>query len=151
MTSFRKWIPLLLLILLVSLTSGILMSRPSLSGRLGINLVYTEYKFLRTWWKGALAVMLVLSIFTIAQGLAQARMPQRRAALVHGLMILLAITGLYFTWSDFTNTTTHRWLGSRFHIGAYLFWLGWIAISIIFLSWYKDDQLALKINEQKLP
>src|SRR6476620_10210523 len=118
MTSIRKWIPVLLVILIVSMTSGFLMSRPSLSGRLGINLVYTEYKFLRTWRKGALAVMLVLSIFTLAQGLAQSRLPQRKAALVHGLMILLALAGLYFTWSDFTNTMTHRWLGSRFHIGA---------------------------------
>ena len=44
--------------------------------------------------------------------------------------MLIAVAGLYFSYHDFRNTLSHKLLGEGFHLGVYLFWLGWIGISI---------------------
>lgn len=110
------------------------MSKPSLIGRIGISLFYHEYRFLRTWWKGALAVFGTLIVLLILQGIAEQKLTPRYARLIHVAMILLALAGLYFTYSDFQHTTTHRWLKEKFHIGAYLFWIGWMIVSLFYLT-----------------
>lgn len=43
---------------------------------------------------------------------------------------MIAVAGIYFSYLDFRRTLSHRWLGERFHLGVYLFWVGWIAITI---------------------
>jgi hypothetical protein len=55
------------------------------------------------------------------------------AVILHILVLLIALAGLYFTYVDFREVLEHRLLGERFHLGAYLSWLGWIAISLFFL------------------
>ena len=126
-----KRISLLVLFLAALATlSGYLMSKASFIGRLGMTFVYKEYHFLKTWWKGALAVFAVWVIFLIIQTIIENKLSKQKAILVHVIFILLALVGLYFTYSDFQNTTSHRWLKEKFHIGAYLFWMGWILISV---------------------
>jgi hypothetical protein len=122
----------LLIVFLAALAvlSGYLMSKASFIGRLGMTFVYKEYRFLKTWWKGALAVFIVWIILLIIQTIIDRKLSRRTAAFIHIIFILLALAGLYFTYSDFQHTTTHRWLKEKFHIGAYLFWLGWIIISV---------------------
>ena len=109
--------------------SGYLMSKASFIGRLGMTYVYKEYRFLKSWWKGALAVFVVWMILLIIQFVVESKLSKAKATIVHVIFILLALVGLYFTYSDFQHTTSHRWLKEKFHIGAYLFWLGWIIIS----------------------
>jgi len=109
--------------------SGYLMSKASLVGRLGMTYVYKEYRFLKTWWKGALAVFIVWMVLLIIQSIVERKLSKSKATIVHVIFVLLALVGLYFTYSDFQHTTSHRWLKEKFHIGAYLFWLGWIIIS----------------------
>ncbi|HEU4469881.1 MAG TPA: cytochrome d ubiquinol oxidase subunit II [Flavisolibacter sp.] len=125
--------PFILFLAFLSAISGYLMSRPSLIGRIGMDLFYKEYRFLKTWWQGGLTVFSVLLLLFLLQGYAQARLPMRKARLLHGIMILLALGGFYYTWLDFHNTATHRWLKERFHLGVYLFWLGWICSSLYYL------------------
>lgn len=126
-----KWILLLIVFLAaLSLLSGYLMSKASFIGRLGMTLVYKEYRFLKTWWKGALAVFAVWMILLMIQIIAERKLLKQKANMVHVIFILLALAGLYFTYSDFQHTTSHRWLKERFHTGAYLFWLGCIIISV---------------------
>ena len=120
-------------LLLLSLISGVLLSKASLVGKAGMTLFYREYNFLKTWWKGALLVFIVLMIFFVVQGILQRNKPPEKKRLVHIVAIVLAILGLVFTYYDFSNTVTHRMLGTSFHVGAYLFWAGWIAISIHYL------------------
>lgn len=122
----------LLIVFLAALAalSGYLMSKASFIGRLGMTFVYKEYGFLKTWWKGALAVFVVWMILLIIQAIVERKISKQAAAIIHIIFILLALAGLYFTYSDFQHTTTHRWLKEKFHIGAYLFWLGWIIISV---------------------
>jgi hypothetical protein len=129
----------------LSCLSGYLMSKASFIGRLGMTYVYKEYRFLKTWWKGALTVFIVWMILLIIQLIIERKLSKQKAIVVHVIFILLALAGLYFTYSDFQNTTSHRWLKERFHIGAYLFWLGWIIISV-FCMVQKRKDIATEIN-----
>jgi hypothetical protein len=124
--------------------SGYLMSKASFVGRLGMTYVYKEYRFLKTWWKGALAVFVVWIILLIIQTIVERKLSRTKATVVHVMFILLAIVGLYFTYSDFQHTTSHRWLKEKFHIGAYLFWLGWIIISVFCIVQRRDYTVGSK-------
>ena len=119
---------------ILSLLSGFLLSKASLLGKAGMTLFYQEYNFLKSWWKGALLVFIVLMILYVVQGLLQKNKPTGKQRLINMLAIVLALTGWLFTYLDFRNVISHRLLGTSFHIGAYLFWLGWIAISIYYLT-----------------
>lgn len=135
---------LVLFLTALAALSGYLMSKASLIGRLGMTYVYKEYKFLKTWWKGALAVFVVWMTVLIIQAIVEKKLSKQKATIVHVIFILLALVGLYFTYSDFQHTTSHRWLKERFHIGAYLFWLGWIIISVFCIVQKKRDILTEK-------
>jgi len=129
MTVKRISILVLCLAALASL-SGYLMSKASFIGRIGMTFVYKEYKFLKTWWKGALFVFVVWMIVLIVQTIIEKKLSKKTATIIHVIFILLALVGLYFTYSDFQHTTSHRWLKEKFHLGAYLFWMGWMIISV---------------------
>ena len=116
-----------------ALITGYLLSGISFVGRTGINLLYTEYKFLKTWWKGALIVFVVWLLFYGLQFLITRKYNKATANIINITALLIAIAGLVFSYLDFRNTLSHRLLGERFHLGVYLFWLGWIAISFFLL------------------
>lgn len=136
----------LLLVVLagLALLSGYLMSKASLIGRLGMTYVYREYGFLKSWWKGALVVFIIWMVLLILQLIVEKKLSKQRAIIIHVVFILLALVGLYFTYSDFQHTTTHRWLKERFHIGAYIFWLGWIIISMFCIVQKKEGIIEEK-------
>ena len=137
----KKSLPFVLFLLFLSALSGYLMAQPSLIGKIGIALIYKEYRFLRTWWKGGLVVFSILFILFLLLGLVFQRLPKRKANPIFIGMVVLAVIGFYFTWSDFTYNTSHRWLKHRFHIGAYLFWLGWVCSSLFYLFRQKPGRL----------
>jgi hypothetical protein len=128
----------------LAILSGYLMSKASFIGRLGMTYVYKEYRFFKTWWKGALAVFVVWMILLIIQAIVEKKLSKATATFIHVIFILLALVGLYFTYSDFQHTTSHRWLKEKFHIGAYLFWLGWIIISAFCIVQKRKDILTKK-------
>lgn len=121
-----------LLAALAALT-GYLLSRASLIGKAGITLVYKEYSFLKVWWQGALAVLACWLLLLGIQGWASRSAKGSNAALAHRVAIVLAAVGLFFTYLDFHNNVSHRLLGERFHLGGYLFWIGWMIISLFYL------------------
>jgi len=139
----KKTTVLILVLLLLSCLSGYLMSKPSLIGRIGISLFYHEYRFLRTWWKGALAVFGTLMVLLALQGVAQRKLPLRTSRLLHIGLVLLALGGLYLTYSDFQHTATHRWLKEKFHLGAYLFWIGWLIVSFFYLATGRERRITV--------
>lgn len=116
-------------LLALAMVTGYLLSRASLVGKIGMTYVYQEYAFLKTWWKGALAVLAVWLLLLALQGVAQRTLSTSRARLVQLCCVVLAVAGLWFTYHDFRHTLSHRLLGERFHLGGYLFWLGWLLIS----------------------
>jgi hypothetical protein len=134
-STYMKRTSLLLFILAaLSTISGYLLSKASLVGKAGISLFYKEYQFLKVWWQGALVVFGVLFLLFLAQGAFQRKAARGTANFIHVLCILLALAGLYFTYNDFRHDLSHRLLGERFHLGAYLFWIGWMLVSLFFLA-----------------
>jgi hypothetical protein len=129
----RRYGWIVLVLLLLAGISGYLMSQPSAIGKVGIGFFYREYSFLRVWWEGAAVVFIVWMILFAVQGWFRNRMPWRKTMVLYLVFIVLGFVGFYFTRYDFTHTLTHRLLKTRFHIGAYLFWVGWVLIPIFFL------------------
>jgi hypothetical protein len=136
----KKTALLILILGILSAMSGWLLSKASLVGKAGISLLYKEYRFLKTWWQGAVTVFVVLIILWLLQGVAQRRLGKHRANILHISMLLLSMIGLYFTYYDFRHTISHRLLGERFHLGAYLFWIGWMIISLAYLTQNKEHE-----------
>jgi len=136
----------LLVVFLAALAalSGYLMSNASFIGRIGMTYVYKEYRFLKTWRKGGLAVFVVWMILLIIQTIIERRASKTISTIVQVIFILLALVGLYFTYSDSQHTTSHRWLKEKFHIGTYLFWLGWIIISVFCIVQKREYLLTKK-------
>jgi len=135
--------PVILVLVMAALAciSGYLLSKASFVGRTGINLFYKEYKFLKTGWQGALVVFVVLLMVLFIHQQVQKRMTGKKQLSLHFAMLLVALAGLYFTYADFRESLAHRLLGERFHLGAYLFWIGWMTISIVYLLGNKQQPL----------
>lgn len=112
---------------------GYLLSKSSLIGRTGINLFYKEYKFLKLWWQGALVVLLTWALLAVIFFITQRKASKQTFIVICAVMLILGAIGMYFTYYDFRHTLTHRLLGERFHLGAYIFWIVWMLISIYFL------------------
>jgi hypothetical protein len=135
----KKAAPFILILAVLSGIAGYFLSKASLVGRVGISLFYKQYKFLKVWWQGALTVFVVLIVLLAIQGWLHKKLSTARSRMIHIVCVVVALVGLYFTYDDFRHTTTHRWLGERFHIGGYLFWLGWIMVSLFYLVQKKSD------------
>jgi hypothetical protein len=125
--------PFLFLLLGLAVVAGYLLSKATLIGRTGIALFYKEYHLFRYWWKGALLIFCVWVLLFLLHHFLQRHLFRRHAALLHITAIVIAVIGLYFTYSDFRNDLSHRLLGERFHLGFYLFWIGWMLISLYYL------------------
>lgn len=129
----RPTLVMICLLSTLSLVSGFLLSKASLVGRTGINLFYKEYRFLKVWWQGATLVFVALSVLFFVQGLVHEKMSPVTARVVQVTLLGVGLAGLFITYLDFTNTSAHRLLGEKFHLGAYLFWISWMIISLYYL------------------
>ncbi|HUQ96688.1 MAG TPA: hypothetical protein VM010_03415, partial [Chitinophagaceae bacterium] len=106
-------------------------------------LFYKEYRFFKVWWQGALAVFGVLLLLYFLQGFLQQKLVRSQARLLHISAIIIAIIGLYFTYANFRYDVSHRIIGERFHLGFYLFWIGWMLISFFYLSGKRNTTAGL--------
>ena len=75
----------------------------------------------------------VLLLLFFVQGYLQSKLVRSQARLLHLAAIVIAVIGLYFTYSDFRNDLSHRLIGERFYLGFYLFWIGWMLVSLFYL------------------
>lgn len=126
----RRNIIFIIYLAALSVISGWLMSRMSWIGRVGVNLMHQEYKFLKTWYLGGGVVFGILLLLFAIQYTIQRRLSRIVAQGIHGLCLVVAVIGLWATYSDFRHDLSHSLLRERFHLGAYLFWIGWISICI---------------------
>jgi di/tricarboxylate transporter len=140
----KKILPPAIALFILSCLSGYLMSKTSWIGKMGIHFFYKEYRFLKTWWQGALLVFVVLFFLLLLQAFVQRRLPKTKANIVHGIFIVGGLVGLYLTYRDFQHTLTHRLLKERFHIGVYLFWIGWLGISIFYIVQKRTAPVAVQ-------
>lgn len=122
------------LLFALSVLAGYLLSKASWVGRAGISLFYRQYAFLKIWWQAGLLVFAVWMVLFFLQGWAGRKLSLTASKCTHIGAIIIALIGLYFTYQDFQHNTAHRWLGPRFHLGGYLFWVGWVAVSAFYLT-----------------
>lgn len=145
----RRNIPFIMYLAGLSTLSGWLMSHVSFIGRLGINFIHREYKFLKVWYKGGAVVFVVLLTLFILQWLADRRLKRPVARGVQLVALLIAVGGLWLTYSDFRSDFTHRILKERFHLGAYLFWLGWMSISLFLLATRRIQRMPSQVEIER--
>ncbi|MER3464271.1 MAG: cytochrome d ubiquinol oxidase subunit II [Chitinophagaceae bacterium] len=129
----KKLAPIISILIIFSVIAGYLFSKASLIGHVGISLFYKQYKFLKVWWQGALVVFCVLLFILIIQAIVNIKTTSRTAQITHTSFLILGVIGLYFTYLDFGHSLSHHMLGERFHLGAYLFWMGWIIVCLYYL------------------
>jgi membrane protein implicated in regulation of membrane protease activity len=150
---------LILFLGFISLISGYMMSKASLIGKVGMSLFYREYKFLKTWWKGTLFIFIMLLVVYFLHRFMQQRLTIQKARSFHLIACIVAVVSLYLTYHDFRHTLSHRLLGERFHLGVYLFWLGWIAVSLSHLvqagnepsATHRDPSPSENISNERIP
>jgi len=129
----KRLLPLSVFLAVLSLIAGFLLSKMSFIGRIGISLFYKEYTFMKTWWKGTLVIFAVLFLLMLLQDAVDRKLVKKRANSFQVLALAAAIVGMYFTYRDFQYYYAHKLLREKFHLGGYLFWIGWIGISLFFL------------------
>jgi hypothetical protein len=140
----RRNIPFILFLGVLSAISGWLMSRMSWIGRVGINFFHKDYKFLKVWYRGAGLVFAVLLVLFIIQWLLNRKLVRPIARTVQMIALIGAICGLWLTYVDFRTDFSHGLLKERFHLGAYLFWIGWMSISLYLLATVNSQGRPLK-------
>ncbi|OJU25674.1 MAG: cytochrome d ubiquinol oxidase subunit II [Sphingobacteriales bacterium 41-5] len=125
--------PLLIFILaLISLLSGNLTKGVSFAGRIGINLLYKEYKFFKVWWQAALVCFALMIAVVVLLYFVDRSLNGATRKMILLLFFFASLSGLYFTFSDFRSDLSHRLLGERFHLGIYLYWIGFCVISLFY-------------------
>lgn len=129
----KRTVPFLSLLMGLAVLAGYLFSKINLIGRAGIALFYNEYRFFKSWWKGALAVFTIWLLLFWLQGFIDRKLVHGQAVLLHIAALVIALIGLFATYSNFRHDISHRIIGERFHLGFYLFWAGWMLISLFYL------------------
>ncbi len=124
---------LFFILLILSWCSGELMSRATWIGRVGITFFHREYNLLKIWWQGAAAVFLLLVLVFALHQYIHTRLSAAFARTLSAVLLIVAGCCLYLSYNDFHTDFSHRLLGRRFHYGFYLFWVGWMVISIEFM------------------
>lgn len=123
----------LLILAFSSLLSGIMISKMSLIGKIGITIIYNEYTILKSWWKTALLLFAIQTIIFVVLSIWNAKTTKRfKQLLLPFIFFFVGIFGLIYTYHDFTETS-HRLLKKTFHIGFYIFWLTWFGNCIFFM------------------
>lgn len=126
----------------LALICGILMSKMSFVGRMGINLLHRDYLIFKTWWKTALLFWALQLCLIIVLALIRRTTSSRSSKISSLLFFLFGAIGLYITYIDFT-TTSHQLMKMSFHSGGYLFWIGWLISCIFFFAGSKKKKIQL--------
>lgn len=130
----NKSLSLLVLFQVILMTiAGYLISKMSLIGRLGIDFFYSEYKVFKSAWKTALLLFVIQMVLLFVQWIVNKRYDRKIANIVSSILLIVALLGLFATYNDFQNTLSHKLLKEKFHLGFYIFWLGWISTSLYFM------------------
>ncbi len=137
----------LLVLAILSLLSGILISKMSFIGKVGITLIYNEYTIFKSWWQTALVMFIIqLIIFGILSFSQHKKQSKFKRSILPILFILIGVAGFYYTYYDFTETS-HRLMKKSFHFGFYLFWMTWFINCFFFFSTKPKQITPIGSNE----
>lgn len=146
----KKILNLILLQVIISLVSGILLSKMSIIGKIGISVAYREYTILKTWWKAALLVLTIQLIIVAILFVTKRFFAYKTFTIVNLVLIIIGILGVFYTYIDFT-TTSHQYMNSKFHTGGYLVWVGWfISCMYFFIFSVKSKTIENKIENNTM-
>ena len=143
----KKIISLNVILVPLAIIAGWTLSKSTFVGKVGIHFLHREYAFLNSWWKGALLIWVVWIVLEIIQYRIWKKYSRNINLTAQSSFIVLAVLGLYYTYLDF-RTFSHGILGERFHIGGYLFWIGWCIISIFFIK-LRNEIIVTKENSEE--
>ena len=127
----KKILNIILFQAVISLISGILLSKMSFIGKVGISVVYKEYTLLKTWWKAALVVFAIQLLIIGILYITKRYYAYKNFVIVSLIIFIIGLLGLFYTYIDFT-TTSHKYMNSKFHSGGYIFWAGWFITCFYF-------------------
>src|SRR5690606_20054034 len=96
----NKWIILILIQAVISLVAGILMSQMSLIGKIGVSTLYTEYGFLRHWYKGFTAVLIVQLLLIAILWIVKRVTTYKNFSIVNLILVIIGLIGLIYTFYD---------------------------------------------------
>ena len=144
----KRTILFILLLISLSAVSGYLMSKASWVGRVGMTFFYKEYNLLKIWWQGAIAVFIVAMLLYSVHIILQKKLSFTGAKFVHIILLVAAVTGLYFTYIDFSENFPHRILGRRFHYGFYIIWVEWMLICLFFILTKKRSKIVITNSDK---
>lgn len=142
----NKWIILILIQIIISLLSGIFLSKMSIIGRIGVSTVYTEYGFMKQWYKGFAAVFLIQLLLIAILWLVKRTTTYKNFSIVNLVFVILGLIGLIYTFYDFTSTS-HKYMNSQFHTGGYLFWAGWFITCLYFFIVRVKPKPKMELDE----
>lgn len=142
----NKWVILILIQVIVSLVSGILLSKMSLIGRIGVSTVYSEYGFMKHWYKGFAVVLLIQLLLMAILWTVKRSASYKNFSIVNLILIITGLIGLLYTFYDFTSTS-HKYMNSQFHWGGYLVWIGWFITCFFFFFARVKPKPAIPVNE----
>ncbi|MBF0596990.1 hypothetical protein [Faecalibacter rhinopitheci] len=135
----KNRIILVLILAFLSLLSGILISKMSFIGKVGITFFYDEYTIFKSWWKtGLLFFVIQMIIFGLLSFFHFENNSVFKQKIVPIIFIIIGVIGVYYTYYDFTETS-HRLMKTSFHMGFYLFWIGWFISCIYYLILTKKE------------
>lgn len=130
---------ILLILAILSLIAGVLISKMSFIGKIGITFLYDEYTILKSWWKTSLLMFIVQVVLFAVQTIFQHRSVSRfNYFILSFFLLIIGFVGLYLSYIDFTKSS-HRLMSTSFHVGVYLFWVTWILNCGSFLIRKKRD------------
>ncbi len=127
----KKILNIILFQAVISLISGILLSKMSFIGKIGISVAYKEYTLLKTWWKAALVVFVIQLLIIGILYITKRYYAYKNFVIVSLIVFIVGLLGLFYTYIDFT-TTSHKYMNSKFHSGGYVFWGGWFITCFYF-------------------
>jgi uncharacterized membrane protein YsdA (DUF1294 family) len=147
-SSNTKSLTLLIVIQAVLMAiAAYLISKMSFIGRLGINWFYQEYSLFKSPLKTGLLLFVIQMVLLGVQWFMNKRYDRKIANIVSSVLLIVALLGLYATYQDFQNTFSHKILNEKFHVGFYLFWLGWLSTCFYFLFGVRPTPPPFNVSE----
>lgn len=120
----RNYFILAAVLVSLAFISGILTSKISFIGRVGVNFFYKHYQFFKIWWQAALVCLALFLTVTLIIHFIDRRFSGFRKTGLLATLLFVFLGGLYLTYSGFRKDLSYRLLGERFHLGIYLWFIG---------------------------
>lgn len=133
----------------LSLISGILVSKMSFLGKVGISLIYREYSILKVWWKAAILFFAIQLFVIFALSVVKRVYNVKTTRLVAITLFIFGLLGIYLTYIDFTETS-HKMLNSSFHAGFYLFWVSFFVTCAYFMNFKIKNEKTINDDTANL-